>query len=79
MQVIGLLKNNSLHKIGRKNIFLHKMIGLWGTLDLGPKFGTPIWDPDLGPRFGTPIWDPDLGPRFGTPIRDPDSGPRFGG
>jgi hypothetical protein len=91
MQVIGLLKNNSLHKIGRKNIFLHKMIGLWGpliwafikwlafgTLDLGPKFGTPIWDPDLGPRFGTPIWDPDSGPRFGTPIWDPDLGPRFG-
>jgi hypothetical protein len=28
-----------------------------------------IWNPDLGPRFGTPIWDPDLvgdmGPRFG--------------
>jgi hypothetical protein len=22
----------------------------------------------LGPRFGTPIWDPDLGPQFGTPI-----------
>jgi hypothetical protein len=23
-----------------------------------------IWDPDLGPQFGTPIWDPgpDLGP-----------------
>jgi hypothetical protein len=33
---------------------------------LGPRFGTPIWDPDLspdlGPRFGTTIWDPDLGP-----------------
>jgi hypothetical protein len=45
---------------------------------LGPRFGTPIWDPDLGPRFrpfGTPIWDPDLGPRFGTPIYDPDLGP----
>jgi hypothetical protein len=24
---------------------------------------------DMGPRFGTPIWDPDLGPRFGTLIR----------
>jgi hypothetical protein len=45
---------------------------------LGPRFGTPIWDPDLGPRFGTSIWDPDLGPRFGTPIWDPDLGPRFG-
>jgi hypothetical protein len=22
----------------------------------------------LGPRFGTPIWDPDLRPKFGTPI-----------
>jgi hypothetical protein len=32
--------------------------------DLGPRFGTPIWDPDLGPH----VLDPDLGPRFGTPI-----------
>jgi hypothetical protein len=34
--------------------------------DMGPRFGTSIWDPDLGgdmgPRYGTPIWDPDLGP-----------------
>jgi hypothetical protein len=27
---------------------------------LGPRLGTPIWDPDLGPRLGNPIWDPDL-------------------
>jgi hypothetical protein len=28
---------------------------------LGPRFGTPIWDPDLGgdmgPPFGTLIWE----------------------
>jgi hypothetical protein len=21
-------------------------------------------NPDLGPRFGTPIWDPNLGPQY---------------
>jgi hypothetical protein len=44
-------KNNS----GQKNIFLHKMIGLWGPLIWGfikwLAFGTL----DLGPQFGTPI------------------------
>jgi hypothetical protein len=47
-------KNHS----GRKNIFLHKMVGL--CLNeyqySGPEFRTPIWDPNLGPQFGTPIW-----------------------
>jgi hypothetical protein len=28
--------------------------------NVGPRFGTPIWDPDLG--------HPHLGPRFGTPM-----------
>jgi hypothetical protein len=57
---------------------LEPNIGLKFGTDLGPRFGTPIWDPDLGPRFGTPIWEPDLGPQFGTPIWEPDLGPRFG-
>jgi hypothetical protein len=35
---------------------------------LGPRFGTPIWDPNLRLQFGTPIWDPDLEPTFRTPI-----------
>jgi hypothetical protein len=50
--------------------------------NLGPRFGTPIWDRDLEPRFWTPNWDPDFGPRFWTPIWgviwDPDLGPQFG-
>jgi hypothetical protein len=33
--------------------------------NLGPRFGTLIWDPNLGLQLGTPIWDPDLGPQFG--------------
>jgi hypothetical protein len=32
-----------------------------GHPDLGPRFGTPVWDPDLGPQFGTLILDFDLG------------------
>jgi hypothetical protein len=59
--------------------------GIWDP-NLGPQFGTPIWDPDLGviwdphlgSPFGTPIWDPHLGPPFGTPIWDPHLGPPFG-
>jgi hypothetical protein len=34
------------------------------TPNLGPKFGTLIWDPDLGPRFGPQIWTPILDPLF---------------
>jgi hypothetical protein len=44
-----------------------------------PQYRPPIMAPNLGPQFGTPIWDPDLrpdlGPGFGpqiwTPILDP--------
>jgi hypothetical protein len=55
---------------------------LW---ELGPQFGTLIWDHDLVPqnwglhlgqrrtlKLGTPIWD-DGGPRFGA-IKDPELG-----
>jgi hypothetical protein len=28
---------------------------------LGMPWNT-IWDTNMGPRYGTPIWDPDLGP-----------------
>ena len=37
-------------------------------LDLGPRFGTWIWDLDLGPRFGTWIWYLDLGLDLGLTI-----------
>jgi hypothetical protein len=47
--------------------------------DMGPRYGTLIWDPDLVPWFGTPIWHPDFGPQFCTSILDPNLWPRFGG
>jgi hypothetical protein len=61
----------SFHKVLLIYVAHYNMQSTFGDPDdpdLGPRFGTPIWDPDLGPRFGTPIWDPDLGPQFGTPI-----------
>jgi hypothetical protein len=73
MQVMGLLKNNLLHK---KGIFLLHRLVYYIPAILGPQFGTNyiprfrtlILDLNFGPRFGTLIWDPDLGPRFRTPI-----------
>jgi hypothetical protein len=37
------------------------------TPNLGPRFGTPIWDPDLGPLFGPQVWTPILDPQYGPP------------
>jgi hypothetical protein len=92
VDTLGLVCVHALDRFGRANIFTswrpivesprdvpygYKKLQECMYPNLGPQFGTPIWDPNLGPQFGTPIWDPNLGPQFGTPIWDPDLGPRF--